>query len=411
MAEGSGGMTMYNEFEMLPLGAFRRECGRVRLYKKDSSPPDYTPVAQASEESNRIMAELGEKQLAFAERQYDESKPLLDEVVRQQMDIAQKSADQGDDYYDYLKSYRPAEQAMLQEAMTDRSGEVAAYDAANKADAATISADDATVYGLNKNAIDAQVGQAVADTQGGYTRALNQAVRQGLRYGASTPGMVGQVGSIGLTQASNIAAAANATRTAGVQDVRDRAATGLQLRQANMGALNKERAINWAKKLDAAGLVKGLPGASTGAYGLAVSAGNSAGQNTLAPGAQYQAGLASGANTIGKGRSLYQDGLGSILDSQTGLSTSAMGANSSTTGAGIGAVAGIAAAAMMSDRRLKRNIVRVGTRSDGLGVYAFDYVWGGGTVIGVMADEVREVYPDAVIDLPIGYAAVDYARI
>ena len=301
-------------------------------------------MAEASEESARIMAELGNRQLDFAKLQYDESKPLLEGIVRQQMDIAGKSAAQADDYYEYLKSFRPVEGAMMDEAMTDRSAEINAYDSANRADAEAMTADGAEVYGLNRGAIDARVGTAVADTQGGYTRALNQAVRQGLRYGASTPAMVGQVGSIGMQQASNIAAAANGSREMGIQDVRDRAGASLQLRQNNMGALNKERAIDWAKKLDAAGLVKGLPGASTGAYGLAVSAGNSAGQNSQLGGNNMQAGMAAGANTIGQGRSLYQSGLGDILDSQTGIYNQSQASGASGTGAAIGAVGGIAVA-------------------------------------------------------------------
>jgi hypothetical protein len=111
------------------------------------------------------------------------------------------------------------------------------------------------------------------------------------------------------------------------------------------------------------------------------------------------------------GRSLYQSGLSDIMGTQAGLSGDAMAANSSATGSAIGAIGGIAAAAMMSDRRLKTNIVRVGKRADGLNVYAYEYVWGGGLQIGVMADEVIRVYPDAVLMTASGYQAVDYARI
>lgn len=313
-------------------------------HKKNSKPPDYRPMAEASVESARIMGALGDRQIDFAERQYEESKPILNQVVQQQLDIAGKSAAQGDDYYEYLKSYRPIEQAMSDEAMTDRSAEVDAYDAANKADAATITADGVTVYGLNKNAIDTRVGTAVADTQGGYTRSINQAIRQGLRYGGSAGEIISNAGALATDQASRLAAAANGAREMGIQDVRDRTVAGLTLRQNNMGSLNKERAINWAKKLDAAGLVKGLPGASTGAYGLAVSSGNSAGQNTQVAGNGMQAGLANGANTIGQGRTLLQNGLGDIMDSQTGIANASTGASASGTGAAIGAVGGIAAA-------------------------------------------------------------------
>lgn len=66
--------------------------------------------------------------------------------------------------------------------------------------------------------------------------------------------------------------------------------------------------------------------------------------------------------------------------------------------------------AMASDRRLKTNVVQIATRSDGLGVYAFDYVWGGPRQVGVMADEVRRVYPHAVKRIG-GYDAVDYSQL
>jgi hypothetical protein len=64
-----------------------------------------------------------------------------------------------------------------------------------------------------------------------------------------------------------------------------------------------------------------------------------------------------------------------------------------------------------SDRRLKRDIVQIGTRADGLGVYEFQYVWGGGRRTGLMAQEVRELYPHAVLEMPGGFLAVDYRRV
>lgn len=65
---------------------------------------------------------------------------------------------------------------------------------------------------------------------------------------------------------------------------------------------------------------------------------------------------------------------------------------------------------LFSDRRLKRDIRRIGTRSDGLGVYEFEYVWGGGRRTGLMAQEVREVYPHAVGERA-GFLTVDYAAV
>lgn len=63
-----------------------------------------------------------------------------------------------------------------------------------------------------------------------------------------------------------------------------------------------------------------------------------------------------------------------------------------------------------SDRRLKTNIQRISTRPDGLGVYEFDYIWGGGKQIGLMAQEVLSIYPDAVGSVG-GYYTVDYSRV
>lgn len=63
----------------------------------------------------------------------------------------------------------------------------------------------------------------------------------------------------------------------------------------------------------------------------------------------------------------------------------------------------------LSDRRLKRNIKRIGTHRLGIGVYSYDYVWGQSD-IGVMADEVLEVMPEAV-SMFGEYMAVDYGKL
>jgi hypothetical protein len=65
---------------------------------------------------------------------------------------------------------------------------------------------------------------------------------------------------------------------------------------------------------------------------------------------------------------------------------------------------------MFSDQRLKKNVVRLGTRSDGLGVYGFEYIWGGGRQIGLMAQEVAIIYPEAVGESG-GYMTVDYGKV
>lgn len=59
---------------------------------------------------------------------------------------------------------------------------------------------------------------------------------------------------------------------------------------------------------------------------------------------------------------------------------------------------GTSAAMMISDRRFKRDIERIGKLDNGLPVYKFKYKYGEETHVGVMADEVEKVIPDAVIE-------------
>jgi outer membrane immunogenic protein len=66
----------------------------------------------------------------------------------------------------------------------------------------------------------------------------------------------------------------------------------------------------------------------------------------------------------------------------------------------------------VSDVRLKRDITLVGRRDDGLGLYSYRYLWSDTVYVGVMAQEVALVRPDAVVrgDLD-GYLRVDYSRL
>lgn len=74
-----------------------------------------------------------------------------------------------------------------------------------------------------------------------------------------------------------------------------------------------------------------------------------------------------------------------------------------------GAMSGISSlgsAAMMSDRRLKKNIERVGTWLT-YPLYKFQYIWGEWAV-GVMSDEINQ---DAVSIHPSGFDIVDYMKV
>lgn len=73
------------------------------------------------------------------------------------------------------------------------------------------------------------------------------------------------------------------------------------------------------------------------------------------------------------------------------------------------AVAGIGSSIMgaASDRKLKKNISKIGVSPSGLNIYSFEYknpIFGGGLFQGVMSDEVPE---EAVVPMD-GYNAVNY---
>lgn len=79
---------------------------------------------------------------------------------------------------------------------------------------------------------------------------------------------------------------------------------------------------------------------------------------------------------------------------------------------GAGALGTIGAAAMMSDRRLKENIVKIGTTKHGLNLYHFNYIRDPHTRYeGVMADEVKDVMPEAVRTGNDGFMSVDYGML
>ena len=65
-----------------------------------------------------------------------------------------------------------------------------------------------------------------------------------------------------------------------------------------------------------------------------------------------------------------------------------------------------------SDVRLKRDIVLVGRRDDGLGLYSYRYVWSDTVYLGVMAQEVALIHPDAIVRGALDdYLRVDYGRL
>ena len=83
--------------------------------------------------------------------------------------------------------------------------------------------------------------------------------------------------------------------------------------------------------------------------------------------------------------------------------------NSSDIGSLLGSL-GSAAITKFSDRRLKKNIRSTGLYYHNLPVYRYQYLWDDRDDVGVMAQDVELIYPEAVSEL-FGYKRVDYSRI
>lgn len=187
------------------------------------------------------------------------------------------------------------------------------------------------------------------------------------------------------------------------------AASAAAMTQARSAA----KQLGWAKRMDAAALGRGLPGNQATSTGLALQGIQGAQGSAILPGniaTQNQQVANQGAQTVG---SLYgqsgQLGLGQY-NAQLGAwsaANQAAAAESSGFGSFMGQL-GAAAVTKWSDRRLKTDIVKLGELPDNIGVYAFSYIENGNRDVGVMADEVEKVYPDAVSEVR-GYKMVDYS--
>jgi len=76
-----------------------------------------------------------------------------------------------------------------------------------------------------------------------------------------------------------------------------------------------------------------------------------------------------------------------------------------------------ASIASMSDRRLKKNIESIGELNNGVKIYKWDWNEAGeevgmvGSGIGVIAQEVAETMPEAVLEADNGYLMVDYRKV
>lgn len=110
----------------------------------------------------------------------------------------------------------------------------------------------------------------------------------------------------------------------------------------------------------------------------------------------------------------YTGLVGDQYKAQVAADSAQMGGMFGLAGAGVGGAASIASKVaplmMLSDRRAKTDIRRVGKLDNGLPVYVFRYRGDDAPQIGLMAQEVELLHPDAVHEGSDGLLRVNYAQ-
>ena len=326
---------------------------------KSAPAPDYSAMAAATREGVAVAERLGNRQMDFAQRQYEEMKPLAERIANQQIAAQEQQMAQAQDYYDYQKgTFRPVEQGLVKDA---QEFSTAGYREQLARDAAAASA---KAFGINQD----MTSRAAA------ARGIN--VNSGAGLAMQNQNMLG---------------------------------LSAQRAQAMTGARTQAEQMGWARRMDVTGLGRGLSGASTAAYQGATGAG-SAGMNTaMSAGNQFTNANNAGVNTVMGGAQMGVQGAGNILNAQTSAYNTGINAQGEMMGAALGA----GAVAYKSDRRLKENIKLVGAdERTGLNLYEFTYIGGtGDAYVGVMADEVKANFPEAVFTMPDGFDAVNYEKL
>lgn len=215
-----------------------------------------------------------------------------------------------------------------------------------------------------------------------------------------------QMGSMGIDPTSG--AAISARNTASVMNS-----------AAEASAMNRAR--NAARTL---GMQLTGDAANFGRGGLAAVSTMGAGAQNASAGA---AGAANSALTggINAGQGVQQgygqaiNGYSNVMGNYTSLGNTSMQANAQTQGAmwgALGSAVGVGAGiAIKSDARFKHNIKAVGELPSGITVYSFEYkpefqeAGDEGMFVGVMAQEVEPIIPEAVITRADGYKLVNYS--
>lgn len=319
-------------------------------------PPDYTPMANASAESARIMGQLGQDQINESRRQYDQNMATARPIIAAQTGIMQQTADQGRAYFDHWKDVGQSTEQGL--------------------------ARDANAFST-AGAQEGFARSAVSDLEDAQSNEQAQSARS--------------MAAMGVNPNSGRFAGMNRAQTILNAGARAGVATNARTQAQN---------LSFAKRMDVAGLARGMPGAAQGAYSVSTGAGNSAAGNQMAPGGQLLNGMAQGASLTGQGQQMQMGGLGSILSSQNNIydanlsaSTSARAGSMGLLGAGIGAAARIYGGSSKKIKTNKRPADQALKGVLNLDIDQWKYKKGvadEGEHVGPYAEDVRKEFGDKV---------------
>lgn len=349
--------------------------------------PDYAALKESAQGAQDTSQKLGQMQMDNATADSAAAAAAVNPAADQQQQIASQQAQQAQELSDYSKTFRPADQAAMQQAMAGTTGaneaernaivnqgvgdaqtlrdRAQSYEQGAKADIATATGGNAGIVAKYGTDINNDVNTAVADARQGQTQALGATMRAALRYGTSIPGATDRLTSQNALQQIS---AANTTRnnaidkyrglmlqginlnrdnfTTGQAATTDAMTMGQNARMAGREMKLQDQATDFGRLMDVSNLGRTALTQSQGAAGTAVGAGTSAANLRLQPIAIKTAGVNQGVNTIMSGRQLALNGLGGMVNSQTTKYNTDVNAAGDAKSAGLGAVGTIAGAAI-----------------------------------------------------------------
>ena len=252
--------------------------------------PDTSAEHRAAIESNERIAnrqlELQEQALDYFRGRQENVDRVAEEVTRRQLGLAEETAAQGRDLYNYQKEvFRPVEQSLVAEAMRESTPEY-----------------------YERFASEAVARQAMADAN---ARTQMQQVLSSMGVNPNSGAYAAGLRQTQLASAAGLGAVAN--------EARDRA-----------------EALGWARRAEVAGLGKGLVGAGNASYGLATGANTAAGNSTnqatqtaastMGTPAQYgQLGLTAAGNAVNAYGDIYRAQVGAAGAGGGGVLSGALG--------------------------------------------------------------------------------------